>query len=193
MNEADLYVIKKELRRRMNDLRDSISKAEREHASEKAAAKVVLSKDFIECSDILLFSSYRSEISTEPLIREALKAGKNIYLPKVCDDEIKFYRYVSDDRLNEGYKGIPEPTGETEEYVPSPEKSGLVICPGLAFGRDGSRMGYGKGYYDRFLKKASGLKKTGICFDIQLLDTVPHSDKDMLMDVVISEKNEVKI
>lgn len=135
-------------------------------------------------SDIILgFVSYGSEIQTDEILEEALKKGKKVYVPKVEGEDIVFYRYFGPQYLEEGYKGIREPKGDTEKYEYTPEiaKTTLLIMPGVAFDPYRNRMGYGKGFYDRFLQDKMGLwiRSIAIGHKCQMVEDVPNDVHDM--------------
>lgn len=134
------------------------------------------------CSRIFLYASVGSEIDTHTLINSAYSAGKTVALPK-CKSAglMEFHRYQG--RLLTGKFSIPEP--ESDEIL-SPEKNDLMIVPGLAFDKQGYRVGQGGGYYDRYLARFDCVK-IGLCRDIFLLEEVPVQWNDLPVDYVITE------
>jgi len=136
---------------------------------------------FKDSHKILLYWSLPSEVDTHDIIRRWAES-KNIYLPKVCGDILKIKRY-SPDKMEEGYRGILEPTDDAQDG--RPEGMELAIIPALAFDRQKNRLGRGKGYYDRLL---SHLKcpKIGIAYDCQLLDSLPVDSWDIPLNLVIT-------
>ena len=118
-----------------------------------------------EAQIILAYAGYRSEVDTLPLIRQALTAGKIVFAPKVAGEEMEFWQISSVGDLHDGYRGIPEP----EERMALPEwlqRQGETVCkammwmPGAVFDRERHRIGYGKGFYDRYLAR---LRSTAVC------------------------------
>jgi len=142
---------------------------------------------FLRAKDILLYYNYGSEVKTDYIFNKSLEMGKNVYFPKVEGDEIDFYKVTSKQDFTDGFKGILEPYGTNYSFK-SEYNDCIIIVPGSVFGRDGYRMGYGRGFYDRFLKRYKNLYKIGICFNIQLLDTCPHDENDVMMNEIITEK-----
>lgn len=131
---------------------------------------------------IALFASLDSEIDTFPLIEKLLKERKDIYLPKTNGDIIDFYKVEDLSSLiisKDKYK-VREPNGG--EKI-SPMKIEVIICPGVAFDKNGNRMGHGKGYYDRYLA-SSPAYKIGVCYKEQLLNEIPYEEHDVKMDMV---------
>ena len=129
-----------------------------------------------------LFTSLDHEIDTIPLIESLLKDGKDIYLPKVEGSIIEFYKVDSLDELEiskDKYQ-IREPR-KSEKIDPSILE--IIICPGVAFSKNGDRLGHGKGYYDKYLSRCSAYK-IGVCYKEQLLDDIPVTPLDIKMDHV---------
>ena len=131
----------------------------------------------------MIFASYGSEIDTSEIISEALRTGKRVYLPRVEGLEMQFYRIYSLEELTEGYRGIPEPDGTSERYLYSENEADhtLMIMPGVAFDPYRHRIGYGKGFYDRFLegKEALSLRTIAVGFWCQMVEEIPQEEKDI--------------
>ena len=127
-----------------------------------------------------VYLSYSSELSTEPLIEECLERGIAIYAPRVMGKEMSAVLY-GDDFVISG-QGIREPIGE-----PFDGDVDLVIVPLLAVDERGNRLGYGGGYYDRYLDKHSKSLKIGYCFDFQVLKEVPQEEGDVPLDVLVTD------
>lgn len=137
-------------------------------------------------SDILLgFASYGTEIDTAEILTDALRRGKQVYLPKVEGSNLLFYRITGMSDLQKGYRGIPEPKGDTDvfeyaRYAGSEEKI-LMLMPGVAFDENRNRIGYGKGFYDRYLagKEALWLRTIAVGFRCQMVDKIPAEEQDI--------------
>ncbi len=134
----------------------------------------------------MFYSSIINEVQTDFMIKEALKEGKKIALPQTTPYELipRVIKNYPDD-LSPGVFGILEPT----EKMPIIEKNDidLVVVPGIAFSKDCVRLGYGKGYYDKFLKWYNNIK-IGIAFWEQILNEVPHDKYDIPLDMIITDK-----
>lgn len=174
---------KKEIRRKILALRDDLSHDERERAKVLLTERI-LGHQWFYRSDILLgFASYGSEIDTGEILQEALRLGKRVYLPKIVAGagldggetdnrclEMVFLRVRSLAELQPGYRGIPEPDfqgaeGERTEVFEYQEENNdrtLMLMPGVAFDGYRNRIGYGKGFYDRFLADRPGLQNRTI-------------------------------
>ena len=189
---------KKQLRKEMCLLRDGISPEEHKRKSRQIIQRVLSSKEWKTATECLLFSSIRSEIDTKELIQKAFAQGKKVYLPKVTGETMEFYSIREDEELQEGNWGILEPKGMADrKWKVSNQANTLMIMPGLAFDSAGGRLGYGGGFYDRFLESIEAtlgkhqLLKMGICFQCQLLekDCIPREPKDYSPDLVATEED----
>ena len=132
---------------------------------------------------VLLYSALPDEVPTLPLLNRLSTEGKTVLLPRVVSDtDMELRRYTGSNDLEQGAFGIMEPTGKLfTDY----ENIDVAVVPGMAFDREGHRLGRGKGYYDRFLAQLPHTYKIGICFSFQLVDLVPADAHDILMDEVI--------
>lgn len=136
-----------------------------------------------EARIVLLYSALPDEVPTLPLLNRLTTEGKTVLLPRVVSDtDMELRRYTGPNDLEPGAFGIMEPTGELfTDY----DLIDVAVVPGMAFDREGHRLGRGKGYYDRFLAQLPHIYKIGICFPFQLVDKVPADAHDMLMDEVV--------
>ncbi len=146
-------------------------------------------KEYKESKTVFIYVSYGSEISTAELIKEALKE-KTVLVPYCIDGFGKMIavKIKSMDDLKAGMYGIKEPKCHTE-YEGSID---LTIVPGVAFSKEGYRIGYGKGYYDRFLK-AHKTFSLGICHHELLFDKVPFNEHDVKINKILTKKEEIRI
>lgn len=184
MNEKEE---KKKIRQNILHIRNALGREERRRASLMLTERILGHQWFYLSEYFLGYACFGSEIDTNDIIREALQAGKKVYLPKVLQagrsPAMRFYRIETSDELAEGYRGIPEPAGISEEYPYSPRiaNATLMLMPGVAFDRFRSRLGYGKGFYDRFLsdKEELRLRTIGVGYACQLVETLPSSPTDI--------------
>ena len=187
---------KKQLRKEMRLLRDGIPPEEHKRKSRQIIQRILSSEEWKTATECLLFSSIRSEIDTKELIQKAFIQGKNVYLPKVTGEIMEFYSVQEEEELKEGTWGIWEPVGAPErKWKGGSLENTLMVMPGLAFDRTGGRLGYGGGFYDRFLERVEGtlgkqLCKMGICFQCQLLenDCIPREPQDYSPNLVVTEE-----
>lgn len=182
---------KKELRRILKEKRRSIPNEERLGCSEGIARTLFRSREYIECSSLLIFISSKEEVDTDPIIRKALFDGKPVAAPRCADREgrMDFYYISSADDLERGAFGIFEP----KKYCRRAEVSegALCIVPGLAFDTDGRRIGYGGGYYDRFLSGFGGVS-CGVCFDRFIEERLPSEKTDIPVDMIVTQSRIIR-
>lgn len=126
------------------------------------------------------------EVETRPLIRSALRTGKRILVPRVAATQLEHVEIVGLDDLRPGTMGIPEP-GPDRKPVSNLGMIDLVVVPGLIFDRQGRRLGFGKGFYDRFLSQLD-VPTVGLAFEEQLSDVVPAGPDDRRVDLVVTEE-----
>jgi 5-formyltetrahydrofolate cyclo-ligase len=136
------------------------------------------------------------EIDLSWLISEILPT-QSVYLPRVIGgDQLQFLQITQDSKLTPGMFGINEPPkGVGAEFDPSNSGTCLVIVPGLAFDRDGRRLGRGKSFYDRFLMRSSMLSayKLGVCWSLQIVERVPVDEWDVSMECIITEEELIEV
>ena len=173
---------KREVRDRMFKLRASMSRESREILSRDIAQKAfneIIKRDFRR---IMCYYSYKGEVETHDLIKMLKKSGIEVALPRV-ESGNKMSALVWDRQplVPNKYRIMEPPAGSRQM-----DSIEAVIMPGLAFDYKGARLGYGGGYYDRFLK-GKDVFKIGICFDAQLLMELPNETFDIPVDVVISD------
>lgn len=139
-------------------------------------------KQFRLAQTVLLYYSMEDEVNTHGLVSALHHQGKRVLLPRVRDNQnLDVVPYTSDNLLPQGKYQIMEPTGEPfTDY----NAIDLAIVPGLAFTKDGKRLGRGKGYYDRLLAQMPSVYKMGLCFPFQIVKDIPSNRNDILMDEV---------
>lgn len=171
---------KAEIRKRILALRDGLSPAERMRSQVLLTERILGHQWYYRASEILLFASCGSEIDTSEIREDALRCGKKVFFPKVMGEQMEFYRFLSGEKLEPGFKGIPEPAGDPgqERFVYSEERAEnvLMLMPGVAFDVYRNRIGYGKGFYDRYLADKEHLHTIAIGFDCQMVSVI-ESDK----------------
>lgn len=171
---------KKLLRKQIAALKKLQSDSTLKQLSHKILASLEQLPAFEEASVLLLYYSLSDEVCTHNFI-EKWKDKKTILLPVVVGDELELRHYTGTNDLQIGAYGINEPTGALFcDY----NAIDLAVIPGVAFDKEGHRLGRGKGYYDRLLPKIHAIK-VGICFPFQLLPAIPAEPFDIKMDVVI--------
>lgn len=175
---------KKDIRKRVLSYRDSLDKKEWEENSRKIQDCVVAHPFFLNSKVIYCYIDYRNEVGTASIIKKAWQSGKQVAVPKVEGEEMKFY-YISDFcDLKEGYRGILEP----DKNAPANDTHALVIMPGVAFDRNRNRVGYGKGFYDKFMDKHPRFHTIALAFECQIFDTIDADKLDYRPEVLITEE-----
>lgn len=187
---------KKELRNEILTLRDALSVDERVQKSMQIAKQVIEQKAFQEADKILLFASYKSEIETAQIFDVAHALNKDVYYPKVVDKKMEFYQVQNKEDLIEGYRGIREPEISVDrQFIAAPLEKILVVMPGAVFDEDGNRIGYGGGYYDKYLQQLECIMakenvcKIAVAFECQMVETdkIPREAHDRKPDYIITE------
>jgi 5-formyltetrahydrofolate cyclo-ligase len=179
---------KKELRRRMLEVRTGLPEDYRARCSETICRNLVQLNEFRRSSAILFYMPFRGEADVRPAIVHAWQTGKTVLLPRVRPENrsMKAVRVNSFDELVAGAYGILEPPGDPEREVPL-DRIDLVVVPGVAFDRRGYRLGYGGGYYDRFFACLSDRPvRTGVCFTEQLVETAMPEEHDQPMHMLVT-------
>ena len=151
----------------------------------KSAALGVLFRDcplYRRANTIYGYLPYNQEVRTIPMLAQALADGKKVAVPKVYGDTMKFLYITDFSQIAPGYAGIPEPVAD-EPVADDP--TALVLMPGLAFDPQGHRIGYGGGFYDRFLELEPQHPTVALCYDFQLLPVLETEDHDIPVDCVL--------
>ena len=180
---------KQELRKRMKEKRDRISPQERRQKSAKICERLLSAPEYARFQKILVYAAIRSEVELQLFCDQALRDRKQIFFPKVCGKEMEFYRIEDSGQLKKGMFSVPEP--DVKQYpLSSFAENGeaWILVPGVAFDEKGMRLGYGGGFYDRYLKQKENLHRTGIAFGEQIVKRIPTEIHDHPMDDVITEQ-----
>lgn len=151
-------------------------------------SKVIAEEVYKKAKVIAIYKNLKSEVDTEEIIKHSFKYGKKIVLPKVENESMNFYEIKSiNETLIKSKFGVYEPEGLKEKIIEK-EDIDLMIVPGICFDKKGNRLGFGKGYYDKYLEN-SKIYTIGICFRDQLIQksTLPVNDKDIKMNKVITD------
>lgn len=189
-----MCITKAQLRKRVKNLFDTRISVDEIHQWSYHIVNTVLSQDFYKRSVLLMsYMPLADEVDMRTLHTQALCDGKRVLLPKcnTSSGTIAACEITSSTHsMQTGYAGIAEPLDHCECL---PEEIDLIIVPGRAFDMHGHRIGRGLGYYDRFLAKAHNALKVGVAFESQLFDAVQHHTHDIIMDVIVTEKQMIHI
>lgn len=186
--------LKKELRAQGLQQRNTLSGFEIEEKSRKIFSRLVELDQFNSSRIIMAYIDFRNEVATRDFIRQCLKQGKRIALPRVVfESEGKKGLWaceISDlvHDLEVSTFGVMEPKKEGLKRVDEMELD-LIIVPGVVFGENKFRIGYGAGYYDGFLRNCSPkCLKVGVAFEQQIVEKVPFEEHDIALDIIITER-----
>lgn len=184
---------KKALRKEILAKRNIMDAIEKEEKDRKILDEFYESNYYREAKNIFIYISYDSEINTKGIIKKALRDNKKIYVPRT-EFKTRLMDAVEITSLNnliESEYGILEPSVE-EPHI-DPNEIDLIVVPGVAFDRNGGRMGYGAGFYDRYFKKINedNMKKViklALAYDFQILEKIPMNEQDVPVNYIITEK-----
>lgn len=183
MDQNVIAAKKKVIRKRMMDLRDAMEPVERRAQSERICAEIETLLLEREVRVLHSFLPMGSEVELFPLLDRAVAKGIAVYAPKSLKGRVlENYRYQSQEQLVQGVFGTRYPAGDT----PYTGEYDLIIVPGLAFTPEGDRLGYGAGYYDTFLARHPNAYTAAVCFQSQVLPSLPVEAHDHAVKRVIS-------
>lgn len=175
---------KKQIRLSLKQKRSVLSDLEVRSLSETICDVLQKHLCFQNADKICLYYPLGKEVNLLPLASAALALRKQTAFPRVNDSELEFYQVQTLSEFVQGTFGVMEPV--SSEKISA--EHGLVLVPGLAFDTEGGRMGYGKGYYDRYFARYPECCKIGICYEMQLISKVPCDQHDVRMDGVATEQ-----
>lgn len=173
---------KKELRKKIREQKRAMTEEQIESASKKLAQMFLTSESYRNANTIYGYLPYNQEVRTVPMLERALADGKKVAVPKVYGDEMKFIYLTDLTQVAEGYAGIPEPIADGPV---AEDLTALVLMPGLAFDLEGHRIGYGGGFYDKFLNAEPNHPTIALCYDFQMVAQLPTEEFDVPVDCVL--------
>ncbi len=175
-------------RQTMLDRRRQLSPLEVAKRSLAAQERLLAWPRFHRVQTVALYAPVRNEVATDRLFSALSRRGARIAYPRVIGDDLTFHQVLHSQELVPGAFGVAEPSSECLRVVD--EEIDLVVVPGVAFDRRGHRLGYGKGYYDRFLaaRHDAGGRLVGFCYDFQLVESLPVEKHDVPMDLLITDR-----
>lgn len=177
---------KKELRIKHKKQREELNESKRQEWSAEICSHILGSSLYREAQVVCAYYPLRSEASLLPLLEDALLHGKTIALPRVIGDDMEFYVIESTADLAEGSFHVMEPVEEKTRPLESFEAA-LVLTPGVAFDMDGNRIGYGKGYYDRYFHRHREAIPMGVAYEAQLEEVFETDAGDVRMQYLVTE------
>jgi 5-formyltetrahydrofolate cyclo-ligase len=182
---------KRAIRRAVIERRDAMRPSERASASERIAERLMELPEIAGAGTVMAFWSFGSEVDTAPALEWLDRAGKRVVLPRVEGEDVVAVVYAVGDDVAAAAFGAMEPTGTA---LVAPDEVDAVITPGVAFDRTGRRVGYGGGFYDRFLPKTrADVPAVAIAFDVQIVDELlPVGSFDRPVDAIVTESEVIR-
>ncbi|MCX8070325.1 MAG: 5-formyltetrahydrofolate cyclo-ligase [Thermodesulfovibrionales bacterium] len=175
------------LRKRMLMIRDAIPEKVRKTKNQKIFHHLINLQSFVNANSVCCYGSFKSEVNTKDIISYCLNKGIVISLPKIEMNRLTIFRIEDIDELKPSKLNIPEPTIITDLRRLNPKEIDIVIVPGVVFDINKNRIGYGKGYYDRFLSETV-CKKVALSYEEQIIDFIPIESHDIKMDVIVTDE-----
>ena len=173
---------KKSLRNAIRAQKRAMTEEEITAASEALVNAFLATDAYKQAKTVYAYLPYNQEVRTVPLVLQAWKDGKQVAVPKIYGEEMRFLYITDMAQVAPGYSGIPEPI---EDGPVAEDPTALVLMPGLAFDKEGHRIGYGGGYYDRFLAQEPDHPTIALCYAFQVVPEIPTADFDIPVDQVI--------
>lgn len=190
--DTEMKNVKKELRKEVLACRAAMPEHEWQEKSAQIRSRILSLPAFLAAEHVLCYVNYKKEAETLTLLKECLRLKKHVYCPHVTGTEMDFYEISDISELHKGFHGIPEPeqraerlfrmTGQEQELI-------LMLMPGAVFDRAHHRIGYGGGYYDRYLKQylSESLCTAALAFTFQVREQIPYEEHDICPDMIITE------
>ncbi len=181
---------KRDIRRVLLKKRNSLTEVQREKYSKLIAEQLFSLNQYVSADTILIYASYQSEVFTYPIMEHALNTEKKVFCPKVLGSGImEFYEITSPEDVVCGYKNIPEPKHTDFPYSNTETSNPLMLMPLVGFDNRKNRLGYGGGFYDRYLHRFPNMEKFALGYECQRSeDIIPVEETDIRVDFIITEK-----
>ena len=175
----------------------SMARAERaRHTKEELAAmsaaaltRLYATEAWKSAASVWTYVSVKDEVDTRSLIARALAEGKRVAVPRVTGTSLVFYEFTAFEALQEGYHQLPEPPADGRRAF---DPEALVILPGLAFSEEMDRIGYGGGFYDRFLAAHGTMKTAAPAYDFSVFPTLPAEKTDHKTDLIVTDRRMIR-
>lgn len=195
-----IMATKNDIRRQISIFKHETETMMIDFAGDIIGYKVMALDEYKNTDTVFIYADYNKEVKTKVIIEDALKSGKKVALPRVYSHEVgtdekasqymKFH-YISslDDDLEKGYNGIREPKQDLPTADGDTDKA-LMIMPMVAFDGERNRVGYGGGFYDKYLGSHNFVCRVGLAYDEQKVDVIDDKDEhDVRPDIIITQKN----
>lgn len=184
---------KRTLRSQLLARRRALDPADWQASSRSAERRLLALPEFAGAGCIALYAAVQGEVDTGGIMAAAFNAGKRVLYPALCGTEMVFRLVEGVENLQEGAFGILEPCPTGIEH--QADEADLIVVPGVAFDHSGHRIGYGKGFYDRFLQHPGRTAHlVGLCHDFQLIDgAIPANRHDIRMEIIVTDRRVIYI
>ncbi len=171
----------------MKAIRKRLGKEEALERSYEVCRNIMNMKQYKCAEKVLLYNSICNEVDTKAIIKNCFDTGKQVFLPVITENNnFEARRYIKSAKMTINKFGIPEPK---EGMTINPKELDLIIAPGIAFDKRLHRIGFGSGYYDRYLKKTKNAYTIGAAYLFQIVDIIKESGHDICLDAVATEKD----
>lgn len=178
-------MMKKEIRKIIKEKKKQLLESNQQMYSDIIIKKCIDLDVYKNSNTLFSYIHFNQEVKTDKLIKRAWQDSKKVAVPKVLDDNIEFYYINTFKELKKGYYNILEPL---VDRMAIPNDNAIIIMPGLAFDKHKNRIGYGGGFYDRYLSINKNIIKIALAYDFQIFDSLPVEPNDVKVDIVITEK-----
>jgi len=173
---------KQELRKAIREKKRAMTEEEIIQKSEALGCQFLASEEYRAARSVYGYLPYNQEVRTVPMLEKALRDGKRVAVPKCYGDEMRFIWMDDLSKVEKGYAGIPEPIADGPV---ADDETALVLMPGMAFDKEGHRIGYGGGFYDKFLAREPKHPKLALCYDFQMVSALETEEYDIPVDKVL--------
>ena len=173
---------KTELRKTVRARKRAMTEEQIQEKSEALTRLFLQSEEYRNARSIYGYLPYNQEVRTVPLLEQALRDGKRVAVPKCYGDEMRFIWMEDLSLVEKGYAGIPEPIADGPV---ADDETALVLMPGMAFDKEGHRIGYGGGFYDKFLAREGSHPTLALCYDFQVVSHLETEEFDIPVDKVL--------
>ena len=173
---------KKELRSKIRAQKRAMTEEQIVSASRRLGEMFAATEQYRNAKTIYGYLPYNQEVRTVPMLEQAIRDGKRVAVPKIYGNDMKFIYMEDLSAVALGYAGIPEPIADGPV---AEDPTALVLMPGMAFTEKGDRMGYGGGFYDKFLASEPEHPTVALCYDFQMVEELPTEQYDIPVDCVL--------
>lgn len=182
---------KQNIRKELLKKRNTLTEEDCQNYSKMIEKQLLSSEQYRNAQILLIYAAYQKEVSTYSIIKHALSEGKKVFCPKVLSPEImEFYQIFSLDDIVAGYKNIPEPKIIKTPYGNINQRHTLMVLPLIGFDSYKNRLGYGGGFYDRYLQYFPNMERIGLGFECQKYEHgIPMEATDIKPNFIITETN----